>query len=327
MSNKKVIIVLGPTASGKSSLALALAKKYNGYLISADSRQVYKDMNIGTNKDKGFWRDGKYYLVGKKQSEIQEQKLNKKEKLIEEYLVDFVDPADKYNLVDWLEQTKKVINNNLDRLPIIVGGTGLYISALVNEYELPGGYDEKLRIKLEKEVAVKGLKFVIQKLKKIDQDIEAKIDVTNPRRVIRSAEIILQTKQPLQMKTGESEFDFLQLGISLPREQLYAKIDKRVDEMIDEGLVEEVKFLIAKGYDCKSSAMSGIGYRQICQFLQNEISGAEAVRLVKRDTRRYAKRQLSWFKRDEQIYWINDSTEAEQLMNNFLKQKKTPTTC
>ena len=333
MNKQKIIIVLGPTASGKSSLALELAQKYNGYLVSADSRQVYKEMNIGTNKDEGFWEGDKFYLVGKgqgakgkEQGKVQGQSLKKKEKRagldserIQEYMVDIIEPDQEFSLDDWLKQVKQIIKDNPNRLPVVVGGTGLYISALVNEFDLSGGYDEKLRAKIEEEVKNKGLKAVLQKIKKFDPDIESKIKVDNPRRVMRAAEIVFQTKAPLQMKKGKSEFEFLQFGITLPREELYAKIDKRVDQMMDEGLVKEVKSLIKEGYDCDSSAMSGIGYRQVCQFLNNEISGTEAVRLVKRDTRRYAKRQLTWFKRDKTIHWVQNFNQAQELVKDFLK--------
>ncbi|MBT5503552.1 tRNA (adenosine(37)-N6)-dimethylallyltransferase MiaA [Candidatus Falkowbacteria bacterium] len=326
---QKVIIVLGPTASGKSGIALKLAKQFNGFLISADSRQVYKQMDIGTNKDPGVWKEGKYYLVGEdsgfksqEPGKIKEQGLKKKNlehsDQIQEYMVDIIEPNQEFSLDDWLKQVKQIIKDNPSRMPIIVGGTGLYISALVNDYQLLDGFDEKLRARLEKQIEKKGIKALLSEIREIDPGIENKIDTSNSRRVVRAAEIILKTKKPLEPQVGEGEFEFLQLGIALPREELYAKIDKRVDQMMKEGLVEEVKSLIKKGYDCSSSSMSGIGYRQVCQFLNNEINGVEAVRLVKRDTRRYAKRQLTWFKRDKTIHWIKDYNEANNLVNDFI---------
>lgn len=299
---KKIIIVLGPTASGKSGIALELAKKFNGFLISADSRQVFRKMNIGTNKDQGVWVKGKFSVDG-----------------IEECLIDLVDPNKYYCLENWLRDLKSVIETHPNKLPIIVGGTGLYISALVNNYELPGVFDQKLRDKVEKWLAKYGLVYLINKAKKIDSNIGEKIDLNNPRRVARALEILMQTKKPLAAGTGESEYEFLQLGISMAREELYQRINARVDIMMKEGLVDEVKKLMAEGYDCKSAAMSGIGYRQICQFLNHEISGEQAVELIQRDTRRYAKRQMTWFKRDKTIHWVKDVVEAKDFLKKFIQ--------
>ncbi|MEK7159245.1 MAG: tRNA (adenosine(37)-N6)-dimethylallyltransferase MiaA [Patescibacteria group bacterium] len=299
---KKIIIVLGPTASGKSGIALELAKKFNGFLISADSRQVFRKMNIGTNKDQGVWVKGKFSVDG-----------------IEECLIDLVDPNKYYCLENWLRDLKSVIETHPNKLPIIVGGTGLYISALVNNYELPGVFDQKLRDKVEKWLAKYGLVYLINKAKKIDSNIGEKIDLNNPRRVARALEILMQTKKPLARGTGESEYEFLQLGISMAREELYQRINARVDIMMKEGLVDEVKKLMAEGYDCKSAAMSGIGYRQICQFLNHEISGEQAVELIQRDTRRYAKRQMTWFKRDKTIHWVKDVVEAKDFLKKFIQ--------
>jgi len=303
MNKRKIIIVLGPTASGKSGLAIELAKKFNGFLISADSRQVFKKMDIGTNKDVLVEKDGKYFVDG-----------------VEECLVNVVEPDELFTLEDWLKKTKEVLVNHKDQLAIIVGGTGLYIDALVNNYQLKGGLDLKLREELEKLMEEKGIVGILEKIKSIDPDIANKIDVKNPRRVIRAAEVCLSTNKPFSRDNENSEFDFLQIGINPERKILYEKINRRVDQMIDGGLVAEVKDLVSAGYDCSSSAMSGIGYRQICQFLNKEITGSKAIELIKRDTRRYAKRQVTWFKRDKNISWIQNLEEADQLVRDFLKR-------
>lgn len=303
MNKRKIIIVLGPTASGKSGLAIELAKKFNGFLISADSRQVFKKMDIGTNKDILVEKDGKYFVDG-----------------VEECLVNVVEPDELFTLEDWLKKTKEVLVNHKDQLAIIVGGTGLYIDALVNNYQLKGGLDLKLREELEKLMEEKGIVGILEKIKSIDPDIANKIDVKNPRRVIRAAEVCLSTNKPFSRDNENSEFDFLQIGINPERKILYEKINRRVDQMIDGGLVAEVKDLVSAGYDCSSSAMSGIGYRQICQFLNKEITGEKAIELIKRDTRRYAKRQVTWFKRDKNITWVQNLDEAEQLVQDFLKR-------
>lgn len=296
---KKVVIVVGPTASGKSDLALKLAKKFNGFLISADSRMIYRGMDIGTNKDEGI-RKGKTLLVDG----------------IPEYLMDVVAPNKEFTLADWLKKATVIIKKNR-KLPIVVGGTGLYVSALVEGYRLPGGYNMSLRQKLEKIVREGKIGEIIKKIKKIDQDIEKKIDIANPRRVIRAAQIVFTTGKPLQPEKGESEFEVLQIGIKVDRQKLYEKINKRVDEQIKRGLVEEVRGLIKK-HDKNCSALSGIGYRQIAQYLDREITLARAIELVKRDTRRYAKRQMTWFRRDKNIKWVTSYMQAKSLVNKFV---------
>jgi tRNA dimethylallyltransferase len=295
MNKRKIVIVLGPTASGKSSLALELAKKHNGILISADSRQVYQGMNIGTNKDHGDWINGVFYVDG-----------------IPEYLIDVAKPDESFTLDDWVKMVEDVIADNPDKLPIIVGGTGLYISALVNNYDIPEIVDKIFRGKLEKLIDKKGLSALVEKIKAVDTKLEQKIDIQNPRRVIRAAEIVLKTKKPLMQKKGESKYDVVQLGRAVEKDVLYERIDRRVEEMVTEGLVDEVKGLMRKGYLPELPSMTGIGYRQVCQFVNNEISGQEAIRLIQRDTRRYAKRQMTWFRRDKNIKWVENLQQAEK---------------
>lgn len=296
---KKVIIIHGPTASGKSSLALKLAKNFNGFLISADSRQVYRQLDIGTNKDQGQWVNGKYLLDN-----------------IEEYLIDIIEPNQDFSLADWLAKAKKLIKEK-EKLAIVVGGTALYATALVQEYQLPGGGNDKLRKKLEKKLEKKGLNYLIKKIKKIDPNIETKIDIKNPRRVMRALEICLATGESFEPRKGESEFDILQLGIQVDREKLYQKINQRVDQMIKQGLVDEVKNLIEK-YDKNLPAFTGIGYRQIIQHLDGKIDLAEAIRLIKQETRRYAKRQLTWYKKYPQIKWVKDFDQAKKIVEKFI---------
>jgi len=302
---KKVIVVVGPTGSGKSGIAFQIAKKFDGFLISADSRQLYQGMDIGTNKDLGKW----VKVNGKNIFKIDD---------IEEHLVDFIQPDQEFTLDDWLKACKKIINEK-EQLPIVVGGTGLYTTALVEGYELKGGQDKELRQKFEQQLNEFGLPYLVNQLKKIDSNIEHKIDTKNSRRVIRALEICLKTKKPLKFNKQEGNFEFLQLGVRVDREKLYQKINKRVDQMIKQGLIEEVKVLLKKGYKKDLPAMSGIGYRQIVQYLDEEIDLTEAVRLIKRDTRRYAKRQMTWYKRDKSIKWVKDYQEAEKLVKKFIK--------
>jgi len=305
MKKRKVIIVLGPTGSGKSDLALKIAKEHDGFLIAADSRQVYKHMDIGTNKDKGEWKDKGYYVDG-----------------IIEYAVDFIDPKQDFTVADWLEEVDRVINENPDKLPIIVGGTGLYISALTQGFKLAPEVSKKLRAKLNKKFEKKGLDYLVQKLIKLDPEAKDFIDLKNPRRVIRALEVIKSTKQKFseyQKAAKSDKYQFLQIGIEVDREELYEKINKRVDEMIEEGLIEEIKKLNENGYTCDLPIMKNtIGYQEVCEFVLGRAGLEEAKENLKQNTRHYAKRQISWFSRDKSIKWVKRHDEAKPLVKAFL---------
>lgn len=314
MAKQKIIVILGATASGKSGLALKLAKKYNGYLISADSRQVYKEMNIITGKDEGEWQE----IAGEKVYIVEE---------VPEYMVDFVEPTENFTLADYQKQVLAIIEQQKDsgRIPIIVGGTGLYISALVNNYELPEGEpDLQMRAELEQRLEKEGLEALYLELLKKDFDTAQVIARDNPRKVIRALEYFYTTGDSLvnQMKKGESQFDVLQIGIDWPRDVLYKRIEKRIDVMLENGGWEETKYILEK-YSNVLNSVTGIGYRQLGLALNGEMSKKEAIDLFKRDTRRYAKRQLTWFRRDERINWVAGDDEAvkqaEQLIETFLK--------
>jgi tRNA dimethylallyltransferase len=306
---RKVVIVLGPTGSGKSGVAYKIAKDFSGFLIVADSRQVYRGMDVGTNKDPVELRKGKYYWNG-----------------IEECLVNIVDSDDEFTLDDWLKACRKCIEDHPNQLPVIVGGTGLYISALVNNYQLGKGFDPKLRVKAEELLKTKGIEYLLNEVKNIDPDIEQKIESSNPRRVLRAYEICSGTKKPMSQEKsfdsddsaqdpkGESEFEFIQFGMKVDREKLYEKLNRRAKEQFDEGLEYEVRGLLEEGYSKDSSALSGIGYRQVIRYLDGEISREESIELNQRDNRRYAKRQMTWFKRDESINWIDGYSEVGEYL-------------
>ncbi|MFH0814555.1 MAG: tRNA (adenosine(37)-N6)-dimethylallyltransferase MiaA [Candidatus Falkowbacteria bacterium] len=314
MQKRKVIIILGPTASGKSDIALKLAKKHNGFLISADSRQIYKGMDIGTNKDIGTW-----------------QVVNGEEKYLVDglplYLVDQLEPDQEFTVVDWRNRVIELIEAHPSQLPIIVGGTGLYISALVKNFSFAEGkINDGVREKLEKDLKKFGTERMWKRLVKLDPYAEEIVDKKNPRRVLRALEACMIGNKPFseQLKTNEPMFDFLQIGINIPRETLYKKIDGRVDQMIGQGLLEEVKKLNQQGFSWDLTSMSGIGYKQIGMFLRGEVSLEQAVELIKRDTRHYAKRQMTWFsakggcasgaKPHNDIKWVKNFEEADKLV-------------
>jgi len=309
MKNKlpKLIVILGPTASGKSDLAIKLAKKFHGEVISADSRQIYKYMDIGTGKMKGKRKKEKGKIISVVKG-------------IPHYMLDVVKPNQTLTVAEYKDRAIELIRNITKRgkVPFLVGGTGLYISSIVNNWLIPRVKpSKKLRQKLEG----KSNKWLFNQLKKFDPKTAKVVDRDNKRRLVRALEVCLTSGLPFswQRKKGQPLFDTLQIGLDLPREKLYKEIEKRVERMVKQGLVKEVKELVRKGYKWNLPAMSGIGYRQVGQYLRGEIDLKEALRLIKRDTRRYAKRQLTWFRKDKRIKWIKNQKEAEKLIQPFLK--------
>lgn len=316
--NKKLIVICGPTASGKTKLSLKLAQKFNGVIISADSRQIYKEMNIGTDKP---------YL-------IKYLKSKRKNSLwiingIKHFMIDIVKPNQEFTLADYQTKVfkilKKIYQENelrtqkgkLPIVPFLVGGTGLYIQAIIDGLIIPQvAPDKKLRSELEK----LNKQELFKQLKKLDPEIIKSIDQNNKRRLIRALEVCLITKKPFswQRKKKPLDIKILQLGLSLPRQKLYQKIDQRVDKMIKEGLVEETKKLIAK-YDPELPSMSGIGYKEIIRYLNNEINLEEAKKLIKYRTHRLARQQITWFHRDKRIKWCKNKKQALQLVKKFIE--------
>lgn len=315
MNKQKIVVILGPTASGKTELALKIAKKFNGYIISADSRQIYKEMNIGTAKPRGKI----------KQLELKIKEINNHIYFVQDiphFLIDHITPDQPFTLADWLKVTKKILNskilNSKFRIPIICGGTGLYISALVNNFQLPKG---KINLNLRNKLNQLSLTTLLAKLKKLDLETYNSIDKKNKRKIIRAVEYILTNNQLFKpkYKPAQSPYQFLQIGLDISREQLYQQINQRVDQMLKNGLIAETKRLTKK-YSTNLPAMSGIGYRQINMYLNGSLDKTAAVEQIKRDSRHYAKRQLTWFKRDKKINWVKNYATAEKLVKDFLSK-------
>jgi len=296
---QKITVILGPTASGKSDFAVCLAKKFNGEIISADSRQIYQGLDIGANKITKTEQQG-----------------------IKHYLLDIAKPDQEFSLHDWQQAAFKNIEKILkkNKLPIIVGGTGLYLSSVLQNYQLPAT-DKKLRLEINK----LSLAELIAKLKKIDPEIIKKIDSKNKIHVVRALEYAIAFGDNFleSQKSLDCPYDYLIFGLNPDKEKLYQKINQRVETMIKIGLVEEVKMLVAK-YQKDLPALSGIGYQEIIKYLNKELNLEEAVELIKKNTRHYAKRQMTWFRRMEKqglkINWNKSLTEAEALIKNFLKK-------
>lgn len=298
----KLIVILGPTASGKSEQALKLAKKFNGEIISADSRQIYKEMNIGTAKPENLKIKNRTYASGG----------------IPHHLVNIVKPSQKFSVAEYKELAIKIIRDITRRgkIPILAGGTGLYISSVVDNIEIP---KVKPNLKLRKKLENKSLVVLLKQLKKLDIVTFNNIDKKNKRRIIRALEVTISTGKPFsaQREKGSPLFNCLRIGLDMPREKLYKKIDDRIEKMFKAGLINETKSL-AKKYSWKLPAMSGIGYKEIGMYLKSEITLEKTKELIKFATHSYARRQMTWFKKDKKIKWVKTDSK-----NGFSKIVKT----
>lgn len=304
----KVIFVVGPTASGKTATGTFLAKKFNGEVVNADSRQVYKEMDVATAKpprDPGKQKKGEYIF--------QE---------VVHHLLDFVKPSERFTLSDYKEKANLAIADILSRgkLPIVVGGTGLYIWSLVDNLDIPKVEPNK---KLRNGFDNKTLDELVKLLNNIDPETAKTIDIKNRRRVLRALEVAISSGQSFVAQTTKSVplYNVIQIGIKCEREKLYKQINNRIDSQMQMGLLEETKKLSLK-YPWNLPSMSSIGYKQIGSYLRGEMSLEEAVEIFKRDTRRYAKRQETWFKRDDRIVWVppEDFIGVEKIVTNFLEK-------
>ncbi len=302
---EKVLVILGPTAAGKTKLSLELAKNFRGEIISADSMQVYRGMDIGTAK------------AGKEERES-----------VPHHLLDVVSPEEKFSVADYQEMVDQIIPGIVEkgRIPMLVGGTGLYIKAVIEGFLFPEmDNDYKLRNQLKKLAETHGNKYLHNKLTDIDPQLAEKIHPNDLRRVIRGIEVYKKTGKTItyyKKKQQQSPDRYLSLkfGLTWNRDDLYQRINQRVDQMIEKGLVDEVKGLLNSGYNLSKTARQGLGYKEIIDYLEGEYALDEAVRLLKRNTRRFAKRQLTWFKRDDSINWFNFSElEWREVFNKTLE--------
>ncbi|MBT3362987.1 MAG: tRNA (adenosine(37)-N6)-dimethylallyltransferase MiaA [Chloroflexi bacterium] len=304
-----LIAIVGPTAIGKSSVAIQLAKSYNGEIVSADSCQVYRYMDIGTAKPS-----------------LDDQKLTA------HHLIDVIDPDQPFDLATYQKLAYKAIDDihKRGKLAILVGGSGLYVRAILRGYAIPTAPpDNGLRESLERKTKAEGHEVLFAELQRIDPDAARSIDGRNVRRVIRAIEVYKTTGQPYsqQAKAIPPAYDILTVGLNVDREQLYRRIDSRVDAMIEEGLVDEVKNLAQKGYSFNLTSLRSLGYRQIGEHLSGQCALNEATDKIKYETHRFARHQYAWFKpKDKSINWydINDDTlpPITDLVKQFLAQQK-----
>ncbi len=290
--NNKIVAIVGPTGSGKTEWAKRIAGKFQGKVISADSRQIYRGLDIGTAKDKTFHQD----------------------------LVDIVEPIQKFSVWDWQKLANDLINQYLamHALPIIAGGSGLYLYAVLYGYVLPGVKEQSqdLRKKLEK----LSENELYEKLKKLDPKTALKIDPKNKRRIIRALEVSILAKKPFSQfqKKLKPKFDALIIGIKTDRETVYSKIDARVEQMVKDGLVREVRELIKK-YNWDLPVFNTIGYKEIIDYLRGKTTFKEAIAKIKTNTHAYVRRQETWFRKNKDIKWVSRYEEAEKLVTKFLK--------
>lgn len=302
LPDRPLLVIVGPTAVGKTVLSLRLARDFSGEVISADSRQVYRGLDIGTDKISPARRQG-----------------------VPHHLLDVVEPDQVLTLAEFQSRCYDLIEaiHRRGNVPLLVGGTGQWVWAVVEGWGIPRvPPDWVLRAELEAEAEAIGPAAFHARLAAVDPEAAHKLDPRNVRRVIRALEVYHQTGIPISEHQRKSPppYNSLIIGLTRPREVLYARIDRRVEEMIAQGLVAEVKRLMAEGYGLELPAMSGLGYRQIGQYLQGEISLEEAVALLKKETRRFVRQQHNWFSpEDERINWFDLAGAEEEAVYRRIK--------
>ena len=308
MSKIPLIVVAGPTASGKTGLAIDIANYVGGEIISADSMQIYKYMDIGSAKPT---------------KEERAQAVH--------HMIDFLDPREEFSVADYTEMAHKVIADIYDRgkIPVMAGGTGLYINSVVNDVTFGEmDTDYALREELKKTAEEKGSEYLLEMLAEFDEVSAKRLHPNNLRRIIRAIEFYKITGKPIsehqeETKRTESRYNPLMLCVKWDREELYDRINRRVDIMMDEGLLDEVKRLMDMGYTKDLNSMQGIGYKEVMDYFDGKTSLAETVEIIKQSSRRYAKRQLTWFRRDERIHYVSSENpfgEAKLLIDDFLEK-------
>ncbi|WDP88683.1 MAG: tRNA (adenosine(37)-N6)-dimethylallyltransferase MiaA [Desulfobacter sp.] len=300
----KIITICGPTGVGKTGFAIALANEFNGEIVGADSMQIYKHMDIGTAKPDA-----------------------KERAMAAHHLVDFLDPKADFDAGKFAQKASAAIDRILERgkLPIVAGGTGLYIRALLHGLFRENTICADTLARLEDELEKKGGQALHDRLKACDPEAAGKIHPNDGFRVVRALEVFETTGVPISERQQDHDFkedryDSLTLGLDMDRERLYDRINQRVDIMLDQGLLKEVQDLVDRGYSLELKAMQSIGYRHMGMFMKGEVDFDEAVRLLKRDTRRYAKRQFTWFRKEPGLVWVDpsDLETALGMVKEFL---------
>lgn len=303
MRKPKVIVICGPTASGKTALSIELAKKIDGEIISADSMQIYRDMDIGTAKPDDEEKQG-----------------------IKHYLMDYISPEQRYSVAQFKKDATEAIEEILSKgkTPIIVGGTGLYINSLIYGIEYKEiEIDEEYRKKLEKIIEEQGLEVLYEKANKIDSEAMKKISPTDKKRIMRVLEIYkatgkTKTEQDEESRKNGVQYEYEMFVLNMDREKLYERINRRVDIMIEKGLIQEVENL-EKKYNKFPTAMQGLGYKEVVDYKEGKYTKEEMIEKIKMESRRYAKRQLTWFRKNKEAIWLDALETKEHNIQQILE--------
>ncbi len=299
----RVLTIVGPTAVGKTSIAIEIAARISGEIISADSRQIYRYISIGTAKP-----------------------TNRQRKRIQFHLIDFIDPGDNYSCGQFARDAEAKIEEILTRghRPIVCGGTGLYIRALFNPLHRLPESDRKIKAKLINKLNRHGIEYLYKRLLKIDPKWAREITPKDKQRILRGLEVYELTGRPLSSlikeKKRKSKHQPLYIGLTIPRNELYKRINARFEDMIEQGLVEEVKSLLDEGFDPTSNALRTIGYKEIVEYLRGNITLSEAIDKAQRRTRNFAKRQITWFNKIRGVKWYNSDNPT--IIDSVIKRVK-----
>ena len=304
MSLLPLFVLVGPTAVGKTSLSIELAKELNGEIISADSMQLYRDLNIGTAKITHSEMKG-----------------------IRHHLIDILDPTENFSVADFQGLAKEKIKeiSNRNKLPMLVGGTGLYVNSVVNNYSFTQiGDTKEIRRSLWEISENKGNKELVKKLKEIDPISAKTIHPNDSKRIIRALEVYyLSGKTISSYQNKTSDYELTYIGLYMDREKLYSRINLRVDLMLEAGWKNELQNLLISGIPKETRSLQGLGYKQLLMYLNGEISYDRAVEIIKQETRRFAKKQMTWFRKDDRIKWFNgDNKNESQLLEEVLSWLK-----
>ncbi|MGB2769522.1 MAG: tRNA (adenosine(37)-N6)-dimethylallyltransferase MiaA [Candidatus Zixiibacteriota bacterium] len=304
-TNDRVLVLLGPTCVGKTQLSLKLADILKGEIVSFDSRQIYRYMDIGTAKPTKEERDR-----------------------IPHHLIDLISPDERFTAADYGKKARQIIGQiaGRNKQPIAVGGSGLYLRALTQGFFEGPRADERIRRKLEKEAQEFGEPRLFERLREIDPEAAERIHPNDLVRIVRALEVYELTGKPISLLQREGDYEpfpmrFVRIGLNIERRELYQRIDRRVEEMISAGLVDEVKMLKQKGFSPKLKALKTVGYQELFAYLEGEVDLSRAIENIKLNTRHYAKRQLTWFRQEQEIIWLDaeDGGLIQKTLDHFNK--------